>query len=191
MNKLDELQNIADEIVAQDVCPELRAQATQLVYGEGDVDANIVFVGEAPGKKEDEQGRPFVGAAGKFLNEMLGNIGIKRDDVYITNIVKYRPPDNRDPRPEEKQAFWPFLVRQLNVIQPKLVVTLGRHSMGYFLPNIKISEVHGELAQIKIGDRIQAVLPLFHPAAAMYNGGLRQTLISDFAKIPEIIKRIK
>ena len=191
MNKLDELQNIADEIVAQDVCPELRAQATQLVYGEGDVDANFVFVGEAPGKKEDEQGRPFVGAAGKFLNEMLGNIGIKRDDVYITNIVKYRPPDNRDPRPEEKQAFWPILVRQLNVIQPKLVVTLGRHSMGYFLPNIKISEVHGELAQIKIGDRIQAVLPLFHPAAAMYNGGLRQTLLNDFAKIPEIIKRIK
>ena len=191
MNKLDELQNIADEIVAQDVCPELRAQATQLVYGEGDVDANIVFVGEAPGKKEDEQGRPFVGAAGKFLNEMLGNIGIKRDDVYITNIVKYRPPDNRDPRPEEKQAFWPILVRQLNVIQPKLVVTLGRHSMGYFLPNIKISEVHGELAQIKIGDRIQAVLPLFHPAAAMYNGGLRQTLLNDFAKIPQIIKRIK
>ena len=191
MDKSTNLQNIADEIVAQDVCPELRAQATQLVYGEGDVDANIVFVGEAPGKKEDEQGRPFVGAAGKFLNEMLGNIGIKRDDVYITNIVKYRPPDNRDPRPEEKQAFWPFLVRQLNVIQPKLVVTLGRHSMGYFLPNIKISEVHGELAQIKIGDRIQAVLPLFHPAAAMYNGGLRQTLLNDFAKIPEIIKRIK
>lgn len=191
MDKSTNLQNIADEIVAQDVCPELRAQATQLVFGEGDVDTNIVFVGEAPGKKEDEQGRPFVGAAGKFLNEMLGNIGIKRDDVYITNIVKYRPPDNRDPRPEEKQAFWPFLVRQLNVIQPKLVVTLGRHSMGYFLPNIKISEVHGELAQIKIGDRIQAVLPLFHPAAAMYNGGLRQTLLNDFAKIPEIIKRIK
>lgn len=191
MDKSTNLQNIADEIVAQDVCPELRARATQLVFGEGDVDTNIVFVGEAPGKKEDEQGRPFVGAAGKFLNEMLGNIGIKRDDVYITNIVKYRPPDNRDPRPEEKQAFWPFLVRQLNVIQPKLVVTLGRHSMGYFLPNIKISEVHGELAQIKIGDRIQAVLPLFHPAAAMYNGGLRQTLLNDFAKIPEIIKRIK
>ena len=191
MDKSTNLQNIADEIVAQDVCPELRARATQLVFGEGDVDTNIVFVGEAPGKKEDEQGRPFVGAAGKFLNEMLGNIGIKRDDVYITNIVKYRPPDNRDPRPEEKQAFWPFLVRHLNVIQPKLVVTLGRHSMGYFLPNIKISEVHGELAQIKIGDRIQAVLPLFHPAAAMYNGGLRQTLLNDFAKIPEIIKRIK
>jgi len=191
MSKLDDLQKIADEIISNDICPELRAQATQLVFGEGDVDTNIMFVGEAPGKKEDEQGRPFVGAAGKFLNEMLGNIGIKRDDVYITNIVKYRPPDNRDPRPEEKQAFWPFLVRQLNVIQPKLVVTLGRHSMGYFLPNIKISEVHGELAQIKIGDRIQAVLPLFHPAAAMYNGGLRQTLISDFAKIPEIIKRIK
>ena len=191
MDKSTNLQNIADEIVAQDVCPELRARATQLVFGEGDVDTNIVFVGEAPGKKEDEQGRPFVGAAGKFLNEMLGNIGIKRDDVYITNIVKYRPPDNRDPRPEEKQAFWPILVRQLNVIQPKLVVTLGRHSMGYFLPNIKISEVHGELAQIKIGDRIQAVLPLFHPAAAMYNGGLRQTLLNDFAKIPEIIKRIK
>ncbi len=191
MSKLDDLQKIADEIISNDICPELRAQATQLVFGEGDVDTNIMFVGEAPGKKEDEQGRPFVGAAGKFLNEMLGNIGIKRDDVYITNIVKYRPPDNRDPRPEEKQAFWPILVRQLNVIQPKLVVTLGRHSMGYFLPNIKISEVHGELAQIKIGDRIQAVLPLFHPAAAMYNGGLRQTLISDFAKIPEIIKRIK
>ena len=132
------LQAIVDEILEKDICPELRKGATQLVFADGNPEAEIVFIGEAPCKNEDLQGLPFVGAAGKFLNEMLESIGLKREDIYITNIVKYRPPNNRDPEPDEKKAFWPYLVRQLDVIKPKLVVTLGRHSMEYFLPNMNM-----------------------------------------------------
>lgn len=185
------LQTIADEILEKDICSELRKGATQLVFSDGNPEAEIVFIGEAPGKNEDQQGLPFVGAAGKFLNEMLETIGLKREDVYITNIVKYRPPNNRDPEPDEKKAFWPYLVRQLDVIKPKLVVTLGRHSMEYFLPGLKISAVHGEPKRITFGKRKQVIMPLFHPAAALYNGGLRQTLIDDFSRIPTIISKIK
>ncbi len=155
--------------------------------GDGNADADIVFIGEAPGKKEDEQGLPFVGAAGKFLDEMLAQAGMRRSDVYITNIVKYRPPNNRDPLPEEKKAFWPYLVRQLNVIQPRVIVTLGRHSMEYFLPDQKISLVHGQLARIAFENTELVVVPLYHPAAALYNGSLRTTLIDDFTQLPNII----
>lgn len=190
MSKQDDLKAIADEILEKDVCPVLRDGATQLVFADGNPQAEVVFIGEAPGKNEDEQGIPFVGAAGKFLNEMLESIGLKREDVYITNIVKYRPPNNRDPEPDEKKAFWPYLVRQLDVIKPKLVVTLGRHSMEYFLPNQKISAIHGEPKRVMFGERKQVVMPLFHPAAALYNGGLRQTLIEDFGRIPVILKKI-
>lgn len=155
--------------------------------GDGNVDAEIVLIGEAPGKNEDEQGLPFVGAAGKFLNEMLESAGLNRSDVYITNIVKYRPPNNRDPLPEEKKAFWPYLVRQLDVIKPKVVVTLGRHSMEYFLPDQKISMIHGQPKRISFGEDKLVVVPLYHPAAALYNGSMRQTLIQDFMKLPKII----
>lgn len=243
MAKQDELDKLQAKILADNICPDLAAQATQLVFGVGNPDADIVFIGEAPGKNEDLQGEPFVGAAGKFLNEMLEMVGLKREDIYITNIVKYRPPNNRDPLPEEKKAFWPYLVRQLDVIQPKLVVTLGRHSMEYFLPNLKISAIHGEPKRIRIhigrsrdrrADGVQGgaekqtesyqeydegvsqettqqsvakqsgdsgsagsqdlltlvLLPLFHPAAALYNGDLRQTLIDDFASVPLILEKI-
>lgn len=190
MNKTETLQKIADGIVSNSVCSELRDGATQLVFADGSSDAEVVFIGEAPGKKEDETGLPFMGAAGKFLNEMLATIGLKREDVYITNIVKYRPPNNRDPLPKEKKVFWPYLVSQLNVIKPKLIVTLGRHSMEYFLPNQKIGQIHGEPQHITLGDRRQTIMPLFHPAAALYNGGLRQTLLDDFAQIPIILKSI-
>lgn len=190
-DKQKQLDDIAKAIIDDKVCPELAEGATQLVFADGNPDADIVFIGEAPGKNEDLQGLPFVGAAGKFLNEMLEMINLKRADIYITNIVKYRPPNNRDPLPEEKQAFLPYLVRQLEVIKPKLVITLGRHSMEYFLPNLKISAVHGEPKRIAIGTRKQVILPLFHPAAALYNGGLRQTLIDDFAQIPMILEKIK
>ncbi len=189
-NTQQQLDDIAQAIVDQNICPELEAGATQLVFAEGNPEAEIVFIGEAPGKNEDLQGKPFVGAAGKFLNELLEGTGLKREDIYITNIVKYRPPNNRDPLPEEKKAFWPYLVRQLDVIQPKLVVTLGRHSMEYFLPNQKISSIHGEPKRITLDERKQVILPLFHPAAALYNGGLRQTLVDDFARIPIILKKI-
>lgn len=187
----EQLDNLAKEIVDTNVCAELKAQATQLVMGDGKVDAEIVFIGEAPGKNEDIQGKPFVGAAGKFLNEMLAQAGMDRSDVYITNIVKYRPPNNRDPLPEEKAAFWPYLLKQLQIIQPKVVITLGRHSMEYFLPGMKIGHVHGDPKRIAFGDHKIVIMPLFHPAAALYNGSLRQTLIDDFLKVPEVIRQIK
>ncbi|MBX4201864.1 uracil-DNA glycosylase [Candidatus Saccharibacteria bacterium] len=175
-----------ETIIAKNICPELADGATQLVFGDGNPDADMVFIGEAPGKNEDLKGLPFVGAAGKFLDEMLGTIGLERKDIYITNIIKYRPPNNRDPLPTEKEAFLPFLRSQLEVIAPKLVVTLGRHSMDSLLPGLQISKVHGQPKRFKG----QVYLPLFHPAAALYNGAMRKTLIDDFARIPSVLAAI-
>lgn len=193
--KQKKLDDLKAKIIADNVCPDLAESATQLVFGDGNINAQIVFIGEAPGKNEDIQGIPFVGAAGKFLNEMLASIDLKREDVYITNIVKYRPPNNRDPLPEEKTAFLPYLQAQLDIIHPAVVVTLGRHSMNCFLPDLQIGKVHGQPKRIKVqfmGDSVSrlVILPLFHPAAALYNGGMRQTLLDDFAKIPTIIDMI-
>ena len=187
MTKQTEMAALQEMIVAKEVCPELRRSATQLVMGAGSLDAKIVFIGEAPGKNEDEQGVPFVGAAGKFLNEMLTLAGMNRDEVYITNIVKYRPPNNRDPLPNEKQAFWPYLIRQLQIIDPVIVVTLGRHSMEYFLPGKSISQIHGQPKRIQFGDKKIVIVPLYHPAAALYNGGMRQLLMDDFVSLPTIL----
>lgn len=243
-SKQIQLEQIKADILEQNICPELAKTATQLVFGDGSVDGDIVFIGEAPGKNEDLQGLPFVGAAGKFLDEMLASIGLERKDVYITNIVKYRPPDNRDPLPQEKQAFLPFLQAQLEAIQPKIVITLGKHSTNCFLPDMQISQIHGQPKRIRIklghpvgrpgADAVQGskekratrtsgtksesrtqltqqraasnsgvasfadkqaiatwvILPLFHPAAALYNGGMRQTLLDDFARIPAILKQL-
>lgn len=191
MDKQRQLDTLQQKILDADVCPGLRAQATQLVMGGGNPDADIVFIGEAPGKNEDEQGLPFVGAAGKFLNEMLAVADMSRDDIYITNIVKYRPPGNRDPLPEEKKAFWPYLLKQIEIIQPQIVVTLGRHSMEYFLPGQLISKIHGEPQRIRFDDNTLVIVPLYHPAAALYNGSLRQTLIDDFIRMPAIIEDLK
>jgi len=185
-SKQQQLDKLKNNIISDKVTPELSSQATQLVFGEGNPDSEMVFIGEAPGKNEDIQGKPFVGAAGKFLNQLLEMINISREDVYITNIVKYRPPNNRDPLPEEKSAFMPYLDQQLTIIQPKLVITLGRHSLSCFLPQLIISQVHGQPKRFKG----RVYLPLFHPAAALYNGGLRQTLIDDFVKIPLILNKI-
>src|SRR3989338_10462782 len=149
MSKKEELQKIKADILTQNICPELAKGATQLVFSYGNPNAELVFIGEAPGKHEDKQGLPFVGAAGKFLNEMLASIGLKRADVYITNIVKYRPPDNRDPYPDEKAEFLPFLRKQLDVIKPKLVITLGRHSLECFLPGLQISQCDGQPKRYK------------------------------------------
>ena len=194
MDKQALLDRIKADILEKNVCPDLAKTANNLVMGDGNIDADIVFIGEAPGKNEDEQGLPFVGAAGKFLNEMLAAAGLERSDVYITNIVKYRPPNNRDPLPEEKQAFWPYLARQLEIINPKAIVTLGRHSMEFFLPEARISQIHGHAFKKKVTyhdkkDHDWLIIPLYHPAAALYNGGMRQTLIDDFLKVPEAIKR--
>ncbi len=192
------LDDIAQQIIADQVCPTLASTATQLVFGDGNPTADLVFIGEAPGKQEDIQGKPFVGAAGKFLNEMLASVGLGREDVYITNIVKYRPPDNRDPLPAEKQAFLPYLQAQLEALHPLVVATLGRHSMNCFLPDLQISQVHGEPQRIKIqADRSSAnsldvvLLPLYHPAAALYNGGMRKTLLDDFRQIPALLRKLQ
>ena len=186
MSKQTQLDELAQQIITDKVCPDLAKGATQLVFADGTADADIVFIGEAPGKSEDEQGLPFVGAAGKFLNEMLETIGLQRSDIYITNIVKYRPPNNRDPEPEEKAAFMPYLVKQLSIIQPKLIVFLGRHSMGNFFPELSISQVHGKALR-KDG---QLYLALYHPAAALYNGNMRATLIDDFKRIPKVLAKL-
>lgn len=197
-DKAAQLAKIQRQILDDKVCPELAEQATQLVFGDGNPDSEVVFIGEAPGKNEDLQGKPFVGAAGRFLDEMLEMIQLKREDIYITNIVKYRPPNNRDPLPEEKKAFLPYLQSQLEVIAPKVVVTLGRHSTNCFLPDLQISKAHGQPKRLSIKFQGASnkslplvILPLFHPAAALYNGGMRQTLIDDFACIPLIIKKLQ
>lgn len=169
----------------------LRKTATRAVWGCGNADANIVFIGEAPGKKEDQQGVPFVGSAGKFLGEMLASIGLARADIYITNIVKYRPPDNRDPLPEEKAACQDWLTDEIRLINPRLIIPLGRHALTYFLPDARISEVHGRLFTQAFPDLgTRSIVPLYHPAAALYNGGLRTTLKEDFLKIPRILKTL-
>ncbi len=186
MTKQEELNQLKQSIVDDNVCEELKNSATKLVFGDGNADADIVMIGEAPGKNEDQTGLPFVGAAGKFLDEMLASIGLKREDIYITNIVKYRPPNNRDPEEHEKEEFLPYLYEQLRIIKPKIVITLGRHSTNCFLPGKLISMVHG---QPKRKNGI-VYLPLYHPAAALYNGSMRQVLLDDFNKIPLILKKL-
>lgn len=193
--KQSKLDALGAEIQAASICPELAVQATNLVMGTGNPDASIVLIGEAPGKKEDEQGVPFVGASGRFLNEMLEAAGMDRHDVYITNIVKYRPPNNRDPTSQEKQAFGPYLARQLEIIQPQVIMTLGRHSMEFFLPGVKISEVHGTVIRTQgVTENGMSsdwlLVPLYHPAAALYNGSLRKTLVEDFLRTATFVSSL-
>lgn len=188
MNKKEALKEIHEKWLKQCTC-ELRKVATQGVPGYGNSEAEIVFIGEAPGRDEDKIGQPFVGAAGKFLNEMLEGIKLKREDVYITNIVKYRPPGNRDPLPEEVASCAKWLEEELQTIKPKLIVFLGRHALQHFFPTEKISAVHGKILKkkTKIGDTFFA---LYHPAAALHNGSMREVLISDFQKLPKVIEKI-
>lgn len=167
----------------------LKETALHVVPGIGNADARIVFIGEAPGKKEDETGEPFVGAAGKFLNEMLASVGLNRDDIYITNVVKYRPPNNRDPLPEEVAACWSWLRAQIELIDPDIIILLGRHALERFVPGKRISVEHGKAFRRTVPDLGTYVFfALYHPAAALYNGSMRETLMKDFAKIPKILE---
>lgn len=185
--KQAKLDIIASKILDRSCGLDIAKSCLNPVPGDGDPDAQLLFVGEAPGAQEDKAGVPFVGASGKFLDEMLETIGLRRDDVFVTNIVKFRPPDNRDPSKEEIDVCLPYLLSQIKVIQPSLIIFLGRHSMNVFLPELKISESHGRVYK-RSG---MVFLPLYHPAAALYNGGMRQTLIDDFAKIPSILKTLE
>lgn len=181
--KLAELEKIAAEI-REFKGLEIARLATNAVPGEGNPEAEVLFVGEAPGKDEDLQGRPFVGRSGKLLTEMIESVGWQRSDVFITNVVKYRPPNNRDPNPEEVRACADWLTRQVAAIQPKVIALLGRHSLNRFLPGLKISEVHGQAKRTKDG---LVYVPLYHPAVALYNPPQKAELAADFAKLPGIL----
>jgi len=189
----DTLESIAEEVRGCEKCP-LSKGRLKAVPGSGSGKSGIVFVGEGPGREEDKQGLPFVGAAGKFLDELLGEIGMGRRDVFITNIVKCRPPENRDPLPEEVEICTDsYLWRQLDLLAPKLLITLGRHAMHRFLPpDKKISEVHGQLFKLESprSGRAFNILPLYHPAAALYKGDMRGVLKADFVKIPKLLETL-
>ena len=182
------LDGIATEIREHVPCGfEICEQATNLVPGEGSPTADVVLVGEAPGASEDRTGRPFVGSAGKLLDRLLEEAGLKREDVFITNVVKARPPDNRDPKADEIEHYMPWLEQQLALIRPRVVIPLGRHALAHFVPDKKISEVHGDL--IEAGDRW--IVPWLHPAAALHNQGLRETLQADARALPEQLTSLK
>ncbi|MFH1508649.1 MAG: uracil-DNA glycosylase [bacterium] len=186
----NKIEDIAAEVNKCTKCP-LHEGRTNAVPGEGSPKAEILFIGEGPGQKEDELGRPFVGAAGKFLDQLIESIGLKRKDVFIANVVKCRPPGNRDPLPEEAMTCYPYLEAQVKAIKPKLIVTLGRHSMERFLPGFKISQVCGKPKRRNIpGLGTYVFYPVFHPAAALHNGSFREPLIKDFKRIPAVLKKI-
>jgi DNA polymerase len=186
LSKESQISDLYGEVKNCTKCP-LYKFAKNPVPGTGSVNAEIMFVGEGPGEKEDEKGEPFVGSAGKLLDEMLASIDLQRKDVYIANVVKHRPPQNRDPKPEEIETCWPYLERQIEIINPRLIVCLGRHSLSRLLPNIgAISQVHGRC--FKKGNR--HFMALYHPAVALYNGSYRNTLFEDFKKIKIALKKI-
>ncbi len=183
--RAQKLEEIAQEVRNCTRCP-LYKNATHGVPGEGPVTAEIMMIGEGPGYHEDQQGRPFVGAAGKFLDELLALINLKRSDIFITNVVKHRPPNNRDPLPEEIEACRIWLDQQIELIQPKVIVTISRFAMARWFPNEKISAIHGKAR--RFGNLL--VVPMFHPAAALHNQSLRPLLEADFKKLPQYIRDI-
>ncbi|MCS6906463.1 MAG: uracil-DNA glycosylase [Anaerolineales bacterium] len=187
MSAKDELERIAKEVAQCRLC-ELHHSRKRAVPGEGPPNAEIMFIGEGPGFHENEQGRPFVGAAGKFLDELLAKVGMRREQVFITNVVKCRPPSNRDPKPEEVEVCTKnYLERQIQAINPKVIITLGRYSMGLFLPNAKISEVHGQSFWVKG----RLIVPMYHPAAGLHQLSLKPEIERDFLRLPELLEKSK
>jgi uracil-DNA glycosylase family 4 len=176
------LEQVASEVRVCTLC-ELSRSRTHAVPGEGNPKARVMLIGEGPGWHEDQQGKPFVGASGKFLTELIGHAGLQRDDVFITNVVKCRPPGNRDPLPDEIHACSRYLDRQVELIDPDVIVTLGRFSMSRYFPGERISRIHGQAKEV--GNRL--VVPMYHPAAALHQGALKETIIEDFAKVPKLL----
>ncbi len=188
-----EEKKIALEKIAQEIKAfkglEIARNAINGVAGEGNPDSEVLFIGEAPGRNEDESGRPFVGQAGKLLEKNLNVIGLQRSDVFITNIVKYRPPDNRDPFPEEIAACKDWLDEQIKIIDPKIIVTLGRFSMGKFIEGVTISKVHGQPRFVDFGGKRYIVYPMFHPAAALRSGSMMKPFEEDFVKLSTLLTK--
>ena len=195
----NELDKIRSDIEKNLICP-LKDSATNLVFGKGNPNAKIIIIGEAPGKNEDLQGIPFVGKAGKHLDELLNTINLKIEDVYICNILKYRPPENRDPLPDEIERHTPFLLRQIDAIKPEIIVTLGNFSTKFILAESDLSKMdsipgitrlHGKHRQITLNNQKYLVFPVFHPAAAIYNRKLLPELKNDFIHLGELLKSSK
>jgi len=182
MSKVEELKKLEGEIQSDDSLP---LRESNLVFGEGSIDAAVMFIGEGPGYYEDQLRRPFVGRAGKLLDKLIAGVGWRREEVYITNVIKRRPPENRDPLPEEIEAYKPYLARQIEIINPKIIVALGRFAMNYFLPKAKITRDQGKV--FRVGKWF--VVPLFHPAAALRGKGTLDALTESFQKLPLIIKK--
>jgi uracil-DNA glycosylase family 4 len=184
------LEQIADEVRVCTAC-RLAEGRTRAVPGEGDPDTEVVFVGEGPGFNEDREGRPFVGRAGGLLVRLLASVGWRREDVFITNVVKCRPPDNRDPEPDEIAACAPFLRRQLEALDPAVVVTLGRYSMGAFMPGARIGQVHGTTRPVDpaTGARDALAFAMYHPAAALRTAALEQVSFEDVGRVPAVLQR--
>jgi uracil-DNA glycosylase family 4 len=180
MDKAAELKKLEEEIAANKSLPLMESN---LVFGEGNINCDVMFIGEAPGQNEDRLRRPFVGRGGQLLDREVNGIGWKREQVYISNIVKRRPPDNRDPLPEEIEAYNPYLTRQIEIINPKVVATLGRFSMNYFLPDAKITRDHGRV--FRIGGRL--IYPIYHPAAALRSTQMMETFREDIKKLPKVL----
>jgi len=178
------LETIAQEIAICTDC-KLHASRKKAVPGEGPADSVLMFIGEGPGFHENEQGRPFVGAAGRFLEDLLSSIDLKREDVFIGNVVKCRPPANRDPQPEEIQACGNYLERQIVAIDPKVIVTLGRFSMARYFPGARISKIHGQAKEING----RLIVPMYHPAAALHQPSLRKVIEADFSMLPALIEK--
>lgn len=179
MSKETELKDLEEEIKNDSSLP---LQEANLVFGEGNINADVMFIGEAPGFYEDKLKRPFVGRAGQLLNKFIESIGWRREDVYITNILKRRPPNNRDPLPSEIEAYKPYLTRQIRIIDPKIIAPLGRFAMNYFLPNAKISRDQGKIFWLKN----KIIMPIYHPAAALRSDAVRKDLEESFKKLKKI-----
>jgi len=188
-DRLAGLEQLKEEASGCTRC-RLAETRTQVVFGVGNPDADLMFVGEAPGFHEDKQGFPFVGQAGKLLDKLLAGIGLSRADVYIANVLKCRPPGNRDPMPDEKETCEPYLFRQIALIEPKLIATLGNHATKQLTgKDIGITRIHGQEQEVTLGDRRVALYPLYHPAAALYTPRMLEVLEEDFRRIPELIGR--
>ena len=190
MDKALLLQKIREEMESDKELPLIN-KPTDVIPGDGNPDSEIMFIGEAGGYHESIQRKPFVGNAGKLLNQLLSSINIPREDVYITNMVKTRPPENRDPLPEELAAYSKYLDREIDIIQPEMIVTLGRFSMAKFLSGVFISDVHGKSREVQWKGRLVVVIPMYHPAAALRNGEVMRKIKEDFLKVPEILQEIK
>lgn len=188
MSKFEELHKLKQEMEKDDTLP-LKKGATNLVFGTGNTEASILCIGEGPGFNEDKIGEPFVGQAGKLLDKLFPLAGIERKEVFITNVVHHRPPENRDPLPEEIEAYGKYLDKIIEIINPKMIITLGRFSMAKFLPNVFISSVHGKKYNVLWYEKNIIVIPMYHPAASLRNGNILEAEKTDFINLRQILKQ--